>query len=57
MFSKSWPATEKSKLHYNTMSLPVKLIPASWVTIKVDKCYRLSFDLFTAAVDRDGRAR
>ena len=26
MMSKSWPATETAKLHYNTMSLPVRLI-------------------------------
>ena len=53
----SWPATETTKLYYDTMYLPVRLISAPWGTTKTDKCYRLSFDLFTAAVDRDGRPR
>ena len=55
--SKSWPATETTKLLYNKMYLPATLISAPWRTTKADKCYRLSFDLFTAAVDRDGRPR
>ena len=55
--SKSWPATETTELHHNTMYLPASLISVSWGTTKADKCYRLSFDLFTAAVDRDGQAR
>ena len=57
MMSKSWPATETAKLHYNTMSLPVRLISVPWGTNKAGKCYRWSFDLFTAAVDRAGLAR
>ena len=58
MMSKSWPATETAKLHYNTiMSLPVRLISVPWGTTKADKCYRWSFGLFTAAVNRAGLAR
>ena len=57
MMSKSWPATETAKLHYNTMSLPVRLISVPWGTNKAGKCYRWSFDLVTAAVDRAGLAR
>ena len=55
--SKSWPATETTRLLYNKMYLPATLISAPWRTTKADKYYRLSFDLFTAAVDRDGRPR
>ena len=55
--SKSWPATETTELQYNTMYLPASLILVPWGTTKADKCYRLSFDLFTAAVDRDDQAR
>ena len=36
------------------MYLPARLISVPWGT--TDKCYRFSFDLFTAAVDRDSRA-
>ena len=57
IISKSWPATETSKLQFNTMYLPVRLILAPWRTTKVNKWHRLSFDLLTAAVDRDDRAR
>ena len=32
------------------MYLPARLISVHWGT--TDKCYRFSFDLFTAAVDR-----
>ena len=57
IINKSWPATETTKLHYNTMSLPVRLISVPWGTTKADKCYRWSFGLFTAAVNRAGLAR
>ena len=57
MISKFWPATETTKLHYNTKYLPVRLISVPWGTTKADKCYRWSFDPFTAAVDRAGLAR
>ena len=57
MINKSWPATETIKLHYNTISLPARLISVLWGTTKADKYFRLSFDLFPASVDRDGRAR
>ena len=57
IINKSWPATETAKLHYSTMSSPVRLISVPWGTNKAGKCYRWSFDLFTAAVDRAGLAR
>ena len=50
IINKSWPATETTKLHYHTMSLPVRLISVLSISI-------WSFDLFTAAVDRAGLAR
>ena len=37
------------------MYLPARLISVSWGTTEADKNYRLSFDLFTAALDRDGQ--
>ena len=57
IINKSWPATETTKLHYNTMSLPVRLISVPWGTTKADKCYRWSFNLFTAAVNCAGLAQ
>ena len=39
------------------MYLPASLISVPWGTTKADKYYRLSFDLFTAAVDLDDQAR
>ena len=39
------------------MYLPVTLLSVPWVTTKTDKCYRFSFNIFTAAVDGDGWAR
>ena len=38
------------------MYLPARLISAPCGTTKADKCSRLSLNLFTAAVDRDGQA-
>ena len=55
--NKSWPATETTKLHYNTVYVPVRLISVPWGTNRAGKCYRWSFDLFTAAVDRAGLTR
>ena len=56
--SKSWPATETTKLHYTMyMYLPARLISVPWGTTKADKRYRFPLDLFTAAVDLDGWAR
>ena len=54
--SKLWPAKETTNLYYNSMYLPARLISAPWGTTKADKCSRLSLNLFTAAVDRDGQA-
>ena len=56
--SKSWPATETTKLHYTMfMYLQARLISVPWGTTEADKRYRFPFDLFTAAVDLDGWAR
>ena len=39
------------------MYLPPRLISVPSGTSNADKCYCFSFNLFTAAVDGDGRAR
>ena len=46
-----------SKFPRDAMYLPVTLLSVPWVTTKTDKCYRFSFNIFTAAVDGDGWAR